>query len=351
MSEYHGVRLLYVGDLRLGGTSLMRFNAFRSLGFVVEGFDPASVEVWGVPANLAVRTAWQIGHGPFFSAVRHSLVARSKRFAPDLIWVDKGWAITREAIQETKASLPGVKLVSYNPDDPFGALGRRGWRHFIDSISCYDTLFVPRAINVTEYRSFGAEQVLHHVPFWGFDQACHRPWSGADVDSFDLKADVCFLGAFERERAKSLIAIGAAGIRVLMSHEWPVARCWHPNFQRPNAGLWGEQYGKAISGCHIALGFLRRVNRDKHTSRSIEIPACGVMLLAERTDEHQSLFEENKEAVFFSDDEELVQKTKYYLNDHKARSSIARRGLERCLSSGYDYGTVLTRMVKSAGLV
>lgn len=351
MSEYRGVRLLYVGDLRPGGTSLMRFNAFRALGFVVEALDPASVAVWGVPANFAVRAAWQIGNGPFFAAVRRSLVALSKRFVPDLVWVDKGWAITAEAIQETKASVPGVKVISYNPDDPFGALSQRGWRHFVDSIYCYDALFVPRAINVMEYQACGGGQVFHHVPFWGFDPACHRPWSVADRDSFDVKADVCFLGAFEQERAKSLVAIGLAGIRVLLSHEWPAARCWHPNFQKANAGLWGEQYGKAISGCHISLGFLRRVNRDKHTSRSIEIPACGALLVAERTDEHQGLFEEDKEAVFFSDDDELVQKTKYYLKDHDARISIARRGLQRCLKSGYDYRTVLARMVKSAGLV
>ena len=59
-------------------------------------------------------------------------------------------------------------------------------------------------------------------------------------------------------------------------------------------------------------------------------------MLAERTDDHQRLFEEDREAAFFDSEEELSHKIRHYLAHDAERSAIARRGRERCLRSGYS---------------
>ncbi|MCG8403893.1 MAG: glycosyltransferase [Phycisphaerales bacterium] len=59
-------------------------------------------------------------------------------------------------------------------------------------------------------------------------------------------------------------------------------------------------------------------------------------MLADRTEDHLASFEEDKEAVFFSSTEEMVDKAKYYLKNDEARERIAQAGYRRCLESGYS---------------
>jgi spore maturation protein CgeB len=103
------------------------------------------------------------------------------------------------------------------------------------------------------------------------------------------------------------------------------------------AGLWSEDYARAICGSKIGLGLLSKLIPETSTTRTFEIPACGTFLLAERTEEHASFFDEGREAEFFGSDEELQDKVKYYLKHEAARRRIAAAGRERCLRSAYSY--------------
>ena len=101
--------------------------------------------------------------------------------------------------------------------------------------------------------------------------------------------------------------------------------------------LYGDDYARALAGARIGLGLLRRICPDQHTTRTFEIPACGSMLLADRTDEHQSIFEEGREAEYFNSVEELVEKAKFYCGNEASRQRIARAGHARCIQSKYAY--------------
>jgi spore maturation protein CgeB len=95
------------------------------------------------------------------------------------------------------------------------------------------------------------------------------------------------------------------------------------------------------------LCFLRKENRDTSTARSVEIPACGAFMLAERTNSHEALFTEDVEAVYFGSDEELETKVKYYSANLEARTRIATGGLERFRRSGYSDIEILDGLLAS----
>ena len=101
--------------------------------------------------------------------------------------------------------------------------------------------------------------------------------------------------------------------------------------------IYADDYARALTGSKIGLGLLRNVCPDQHTTRTFEIPACGSLLLADRTEEHQEFFEEGREAEFFASSEELLDKVKFYYSNEFSRERIARAGYERCIRGGYAY--------------
>lgn len=90
-----------------------------------------------------------------------------------------------------------------------------------------------------------------------------------------------------------------------------------------------------------------KMNYDLQATRTMEIPACGSLLMAERTAEHDMLFKDKKEAVFFSSDEELLQLCQYYINHEEEREKIAKAGRCRCLTSGYSNYETLKKVIES----
>jgi len=180
-----------------------------------------------------------------------------------------------------------------------------------------------------------------------YDPETHKPMQLSEGDKKQMGGQVGFIGSWEYERAQSLFFLAKNEIQIrVWGDGWKKCKIKHPNLRIGYKSIWGSDYARAICSFGINLCFLRKANRDLHTTRSVEIAACGDFMLAERTTEHLKLFEEGKEAVFFSSDEELLEKAKYYLLHPQERQRVAEASRQRCLKSGYSNHERLGEMLK-----
>jgi hypothetical protein len=335
--------ILYAGPLHAGTTCRQRMIALGDLGHRVTGVDQ-------VPSDLARRQraiGWRVRRRLFGdrddSRLNARLLAVPPSPAPDVVWVDKGLTIEPATLLALRARWPRAIFVNYSGDDMFNPHNQTpAWRA---CVPLYDLFATTKSFNVPELLAAGARDVLFADK--GFSPAIHNPHEVTPELFERLGGDVGFVGWPEGARERSMRYLASHGVPVRVWGPWPRWKA-RPNLRVESRPLWDHDYACALSAFRINLGFLRRVNRDRQTTRSIEIPACGGFLLAERTDEHQRLFREDVEAVFFSDDRELLEKCRYYLAHEDERARIALAGRRRCVEGGYAYDQRLDFILRHA---
>jgi spore maturation protein CgeB len=343
------MNIIYVGPLQHGRTCTQRLMAMQRLGHQIFPVDTRPPWVEDMERRFLYR-AWMRMRGPLdlVSANRTVLEAASSG-EYDALWLDKAVSISADTLRRVRAACSRLVIVGYSPDDMGNRLlqsveFRRGLRY-------YDVFFTTKSFGVTELTDLGCPRVVfvHNT----FDTEVHRPLPVTSQDRARLGGPVGFIGDYEEPRMRTMHFLAENGIPV---------RVWGPNWQRwkmkghPNLHLegrpvWSGDYTKAICCFDIMLGFLRKVSRDQQTQRSVQIPACKVFLLAERTDEHRDLFAEGHEAEFFSTDQECLEKVHYYLAHPSERERIAAAGLSRCHRSGYSSREQLTLLLQDVARI
>jgi len=285
---------------------------------------------------------------PGFAMIRfnRAVVIWSKSHQPEFVIFWRPTHILPVTIK--RLAQMGIRTVSYNNDDPFGPKAHGNvplhhhalWYWYIKCLKHFDLNFFYRDINCEEAMVNGAKHAALLLPYF-------IPWQDRPVqlgkDERELyETDVVFVGHYEADgREESLRALVLAGFKVKLwgGHYWTstVLGDIYDNLA-PIVMAEGNRYGKALSGAKVCLCFLSKLNRDTYTRRCFEIPAYGKVMLAERTDDLMCLFKEDEEACFFSNNDELVHKVQWLLNNPDVRERIAEAGLRRVWADGHDVG-------------
>lgn len=331
-----------------GGRSKQRLNVFKQIFSKCEEFHSGHPgRDWkDNKPSLWERVRNKIGRPVDRYQVNLRLLNYLKKNKFDVIWIEKINVLKAATLRLIKEANLNAKIVFFSEDDMFNKTNSSVY--FREGIHLYDYLFTTKSYNCNkrELPALGAKNVI----FIGksYDEELHKPIN-FKKKSEDVRegTDVGFIGTFEAQRARFMYSLASRGIKVVVwGPDWEKCGLKNPNFIINKKPLFDREYVRAICLTKINLCFLRKENRDLQTDRSVEIPACGAFMLAERTSEHLELFEEGVEAEYFDSVASCEKKIKYYLENDQARKAIAANGRNRCLNSGYSHKHRLMNMLE-----
>ena len=335
--------ILYLGPV--SGTCLDRANALRRLGHRVEHLDLREL----LPRTPWVdRITWRLGGHWVAPLLLRPLARRLQGLQFDVCHVDGGeWVTPRVAgLLRQHAH----RLISYSIDDPLGPRDGARFHAFRQCLPHYDLVAVVRQENVAEARALGARHVLR--VHRSADEISHAPRPLAPSDLQAWGSDVLFLGTWFPERGPFMLELLRLGVPLtLRGAHWHKAPEW-PQLQPHWKGgaIGGSDYALALQCAKVNLGLLSKDNRDLHTTRSLEIPALGALLCAERTSEHLAMYTEGAEAVFWRDAEECAAQCRALLANAAARQAIAEAGHRRLRQNGHYNEVIMAGLLAEAGV-
>lgn len=329
------MKILYIGAK--AGTSLQRAKALTRIGhdvIHVSPYDPLP-RIWALWLHRVG------GFGIDWIVARHL-----KRIIPvsdfDFAHVDSGDVIGPRAMAVIKSKV--LIVTNYNADNPYAdpPISGKRWSLFRRVAHLYDASFSPRRPQaLQDMRRLGVMRPLA-VMFCADELLHQRPKN----EVADWVSEVCFVGTWMPGREMFMETLIDAGVPLTI-----YGPRWHKatNYTKLKAYikgnfLEGEDYTRAIDGAKIALTILNGDNFDLHTTRSVEIPAIGTAMVAQRTSDHEEMYKEGEEAIFFDDAAECATHCLALLADPERLEKIATSGHARAIKNNH-FNEPLLRMI------
>jgi spore maturation protein CgeB len=321
-------KILYIGPDT--GTSRHRFHALQRLGHTVK-----LVDTFKAFGGVGALMTWGFRTG--YLGLEHVITKFTLNSIGteifDVVWVDNGETVGRRLVGELKRH--SHFMLNHNLDNPFAARDGHRWRLFHQALPYYDLFATPRASTRNSASARGATRAIA-IKFTA-DEVVHRPIILSDADRAIFGSEVVFVGTWMPERGPFLKRIVDRGVPLrIFGPRWNKA----PEYADLSSlvtcrSLDDSDYVRAVAGSKIAIGLLSLGNQDLHTTRSLEIPAIGSLLCAWRTNVHDELYWDGKEAVFFDTADECADACLALLADEDRLKSISAAGHARNLRNNW----------------
>jgi hypothetical protein len=268
-------------------------------------------------------------HGRVNSDLLEAISSPNVRF----VIATNGRELHRSTVQQARQVLEarGGGIACYLCDDPFNPAHRL--ETWIQSLNCYSVVVTTKRAISGDLRQLGCPRVEYAR--FGFNPDFHRPVVPGRRRFAPM--DLAFAGNADADR---LSVIGTAvellpELRVTIYGDgWRARRGLRARCQPQVVGL---DYAAAMCAATVCPCLVRRANRDGHVMRSFELPAIGAFMLAERTAEHQEIFEEGVHCEYWSSVEELVDKSRWFAAHPSKAAEIAHRGHQLVLEGSHTY--------------
>jgi hypothetical protein len=341
------MNILFFGDLNSYGRSFHRKNTLSELGHNVSAVSYVEIKKNKQIASYGLinKIFWRLKI-PFAdnNSNRECIKLIYSDFY-EILWIDNGLIFFPWTLNKIKRISPNTKIVLFSEDNLCVLHGMTLWLRL--NFKNFSAIFTTKSHNIEKLLSYGQENVFK--VFDSFIPALHKPMQlDNKLIKRDYISDVSVIGAFEIERANTLEYLASKDIEIsVWGIGWSKFKTKYPSkLKIRNKFLFSEEYAYVINNSKININFLRKINMDSITSRSIEIPACHGFMLSERTSEQKNILEEGVDADYFSTNEELLKKIYFYLHNEPIRKKIAFSGYKKVYSLELDIQSILNHVVK-----
>lgn len=339
MNNYKSYKIFLIGKGQSYDIGTFFYEELRALNFT---FDFVDYKKYYPTGSTKLQRAYMKIFGRYLYPLllNNEIRKRVEIFKPDVAIIIKGSKIWFETLFQIK-SIHNTMLVNYATDDPIAL--QESAPEIYKSIPIFDLYASTKKMIIDDIKKGGCKNVIF-LPF-AYQPNQHypeHPKNQREIDRFN--SDIVFIGGGDEDRIPYMKAISKIpGIRLdLYGGYWDR----YPELAQFYKGFAiNRDYRLAMSGTKIAPGLVRRKNRDGHSMRTFEVPACSTFLLAERTEEHQEIFVEGRDVELFSTMEELINKILFYLKNDTARQRIAKNGYLHITSGKNTYQDRLLKIL------
>lgn len=297
----------------------------------IELFAVQSIFLKYYQKSLFNKVIYRAGLSTILFKINQELRRKVSERRPDVVFVFKGMEIFPDTLKWIKEQ--GIKLVNYNPDNPFIFSGRgsgnaniRPSLPFFNFHYTYNSSVKKRIEN-----DYGVPAMLLPFGFEISDQAFQVAVAEEEV------LRTCFLGNPDKQRASFLSELAENGVDIdVYGHGWKKF-IDHERIAVYDA-VFDTDFWKTLRKYRVQLNLMRPHNPDSHNMRSFEIPGIGGIQLAPDTPDHRTYFSSEEEIFLYADSHSCHEQIKKLMSlSVDEAGGIRQASRSRSLLSGYSY--------------
>jgi spore maturation protein CgeB len=325
------MKLMIVGSDKIFAIENFYVRYLRQAGIEVYTFSAQSIFYDYYKESLLNKLIFKTGFSGILKKINLLFREAVEQFNPEVIWVFKGMEISPDSLLWTKNK--GIKLLNYNPDNPFIFSGRgSGNQYVIDALPLYDLHFTYN-LEIQQQLKDKYQARTAYLPF-GFDiseELFNKCASQKEI------GNVCFLGNPDRKRAGFLKALSDKNITIdIFGNSWNKFISGDGITIYPP--VYGDELWKVLRRYRVQLNMMRIHNENSHNMRTFEVPGVGGIMIAPETKEHEMFFKNGKEIFLYKDATTCAAIIKQVLSlSYEEANQIRYNARDASLERGYQY--------------
>ncbi|HYH13612.1 MAG TPA: glycosyltransferase [Flavisolibacter sp.] len=277
--------------------------------------------------------------------LQKAILELARQVNPGIIWFEWPRELNVSLLKKLKNLGSKPILISFQDDNPWGdrKLDKWMWKEYFKLIPYFDMHLIKRKGDAEFLKRHGAKD----CKIWR--HGIYSPLFHPSIGSHEKKYPVSFVGTCFDKRKELIGYLLEKNIPIhVFGNRWKQRSNLtnkYPEYFHP--AVEGEAYADVLRHSQISLGLVSQSNKDEWTMRSYEVPGCGGLIVAEKTNFHEQIFSDGVDALLFSSPEDCSNKLLKMLQDPVGCQSMGKAAYEKFLSEDWTLEAEMRKFLNS----